>query len=120
MARADLAALGIRSPLDLAQVARSRGLLGVYIEFTPKSGPLPGRWQVKRPGHRTDALGPPWQQGHKTFVVLGGVAEKRATQQRAVVWAQTHFGVERWVQVEGLGAVLFPGPVVDELLALPG
>jgi hypothetical protein len=112
-AREALASLRIGAPEDVALWARKRGLLGVYIEFIPARNVLPACWQVVRPGHRTGD-GPPWQRGHKTFIVHS-LPEKHAMEERARRWAGTEFGCPSWVRIEGLGNALFPEAVAEEL-----
>jgi len=112
--RQALMSRGIVMPADLALWARKRGLLSVYIEWLPARGAYPGHWQVIRPGHKTDPEAPAWHRGNKTWVATS-VTEKNYHEESARFWASSHFAVDDWGRVEGLGAALFPDTVLREL-----
>jgi hypothetical protein len=120
-ARDALRELGIDSPETLAAWARRRGLLGVFIRYTSAKAPLPGHWQVIRPGYATDTprmSDPWWRRGVKTFICTG-TEEKNLMEERAKTWASGHFDVATWVRIENaMGGTLFPDSVGDEVRRL--
>jgi hypothetical protein len=120
VARHTLATIGVRTPRDLALWARQRGVLSVFLAYTPVQHPYPAAWQVVRPGYDTDPLAEPWQQGRKTFCVYT-VNDRSSAEQAARVWASVTYAVDRWVKIDGLGKTLFPDTVAIALRPhLPG
>jgi hypothetical protein len=102
---------------DLARWAKSRGLLGVYISFRPKTTYLKAAWQVVMPGGKTDPNTIAVNKGRKTYT-YESVAGKYAAQSRAMEWANHAFAGGspiKWLKIEGFGADFFPESVIQEL-----
>jgi hypothetical protein len=109
-----LAAEGLSTPTDLALWARRRGLLSVYLKFSP----APDRssesvWQVIRPGYDTDPEDTK-HLGIKTFAAQGNV-ERILSLQDALVWLSITYGVDKWVSISGFPNTLFPIDTAKEL-----
>jgi hypothetical protein len=116
-ARGMLKAMNVNNSDDLAKWAKSRGLLGVYLGFRPKTTYLKAAWQVVLPGGKTDPDAIAVNKGRKTFT-YDSVQGKHAAQQRAQEWADhTYAGGSaiKWLKIEGFGADLFPETVIQEL-----
>lgn len=117
-AKGMLGAMNIRTSDDLAKWAKSRGLLGVYIGFRPKTTYLKAAWQVVMPGGKTDSNTVAVNKGRKTFT-FDNLRGKHAAEQRAKDWADFTFAggsAIGWFKIEGFGADFFPKSVVQELL----
>ena len=116
-ARGMLGLMNIRTSDDLAKWAKSRGLLGVYIGFRPKTTYLKSAWQVVMPGGKTDPNAIAVNLGRKTFT-FESQQGKSAAEQRAKDWADSTFAGGAsvgWYSIEGFGIDLFPKSVVQEL-----
>ena len=116
-ARGMLKAMQITSSDDLARWAKSRGLLGVYLGFRPKTTYLKAAWQVVLPGGKSDPNAIAVNKGRKTFT-YDSLQQKHAAEERAKEWADHAFaGGSRikWLKIEGFGADLFPESVIQEL-----
>lgn len=106
---------GIFNPHALLKEARSQGLHDVYIEYSPAErgrGHRAARWQVIRPGYKTDPDGHWMDHGHMTFSVWRG-AEKAEKKKDAILWASKRYNipVEDWVVCPGFPGVLVPSEV---------
>jgi hypothetical protein len=116
-ARGMLKAMQIVSSDDLARWAKSRGLLGVYLGFRPKTTYLKAAWQVVLPGGKTDPEAIAVNKGRKTFT-YDSLQGKHAAEQRAKDWADHAYAGGspiKWLKIEGFGADLFPESVIQEL-----
>lgn len=109
-----LGRLGLFTPDQIALWARRHGLLSVYLRQVPIRGVYPACWQVVWPGHRTDASGPAWHAGHKSFAYSDS-SDRQFAERRARAWASAHFNADTWVRIEGIGGALFPDVVGDVL-----
>lgn len=106
--------LGIIDAETLCKWARSKGLLGLYIEFRPHTTFLPGAWQVVRPGEKTDPNTIAVNRGRKTFT-YNTLSEKHVAERAARDWTNFHYSNKDWRRIEGFGPNLFPLSVVEEL-----
>jgi hypothetical protein len=89
-----LRSVGIVNPWQFA----GRG--NVYIDYTPANngrGGRSARWQVTRPGFRTDPNGAWYNNGHKTFWVYSR-ADKEPKLFEAKAWASERYGIKEWAR----------------------
>ncbi len=70
---------------------------GVYIHHVAREGrtPFPSRWQVIRPGYKTDPNASWYDHGRKTFTHSGGDSKKAAFAE-AQAWAGNRYGIKNW------------------------
>lgn len=109
-----LRAVGIINSYDLAKKALAAGVTdpSVFVTYDPMSGWTPARWQVIRPGFKTDAKAH-WQDyGNKTFSVFHR-DEKASREAEALSWAETRYEVDGWAKVPGLSGDWFPKSTAD-------
>jgi hypothetical protein len=109
--------MGIFDSKSLALWAKKRGLLGVYLEFRPKTNLQEGAWQVVRPGYKTNPNTIATNLGRQTFI-YHDLKTKHTAEKRAQDWTDFTFGngyAIGWRRIEGFGPSLFPLAVAQEL-----
>lgn len=65
-----------------------------YIAFAPRAGAFPAKWQVHRPGFKTDPDAHWGDHGSKTFSASG--KGDAVAQQKALDWASERYGIKEW------------------------
>jgi len=87
-------ALNIFNPYDLCIA----GGKGVYVAYTPQiTGRMSrsAKWQVIKPGFKTDPDGHWTHDGHKTFSVSRR-EDKEGNRLAALAWASEQFSIKEW------------------------
>ena len=98
----------ITDKLNEAGIYNAHGFAGhgnVYIVYTPNDnmrGGLSARWQVDRPGYRTDPDAHWQDRGCKTFDLfnVGGThkEKKEIAFAEAKAWASERYGITEWAR----------------------
>jgi hypothetical protein len=99
---------------DVARQAGEAGLPDIHVGYTPAftgRGYRSARWQVVRPGYKTDPEGHWEDDGHKTFSVLSRDV-KESQRLAAIDWASYRYGIEEWGRIAGIPGDWFPVEVV--------
>lgn len=88
----DWRALGVFNSYQLCE----SGGMSVYVAYTGAStgrAARSARWQVIRPGYRTDPKGH-WLDGYNKTYTVSGRADKESKRMEAIAWAAARYRIE--------------------------
>lgn len=98
----------IKDKLGEVKVHNAHNFAGhgnVYIAYSPNEyGRImrPARWQVVRPGFKTDPDGHWMNYGHKTFLLVNAgethKEKKEIALEEAKAWASERYGITEWAK----------------------